>query len=78
MKIRTGISGNTLRQGGKTRLAIQTWIGVYPVLTVIALILEPILSDMEIPLRTLVMSVLMVPIMVFWIMPLIDRVARKA
>ena len=56
---------------GKHRLAFLTWVGVYPVLTGIALALEPILSGHSIPVRTFVMSILMVPIMVYAVMPMI-------
>ncbi len=68
----------TSGQGGKIRLAIQTWMGVYPVLTMIAVTLEPFLSDFPIPIRTMVMSILMVPIMVFWIMPVISRIGPQS
>ncbi len=47
-------------------------MGVYPVLTAIALVLEPILIGMPVPMRTLVMSALMVPIMVYGVTPLIS------
>ncbi len=47
-------------------------MGVYPVLTAIALVLEPVLVGMPVPMRTLLMSALMVPIMVYGVMPLIS------
>ncbi len=78
MKIGTGVSAKAERQGGKTRLAFRTWMGVYPVLTVIAVVLDPFLNDLPIPIRTMVMSILMVPIMVFWIMPVIFRIGTKS
>ncbi|WP_229955728.1 hypothetical protein [Parasphingorhabdus litoris] len=78
MKDRTNSVSEVRRQGGKARLAVQTWIGVYPVLTLIAVALEPVLNDLPIPLRTMVMSILMVPMMVFWIMPLISKIGLKS
>lgn len=66
------------RQGGKVRAAFLTWLGVYPVLTIIAVLLEPLLAPMSIPLRTLLMSAVMVPVMVFWIMPAITRWSSKS
>ena len=55
------------------RMVLLTWIGVYPLLTATALILEPLLSDAPVPLRTLAMSLLVVPTMVCVVMPAIRR-----
>ncbi|MEO1086877.1 MAG: antibiotic biosynthesis monooxygenase, partial [Acidobacteriota bacterium] len=55
------------------RLAFATWLGVYPVLTLIAWLFEPVLAGRPVALRTLVMSALMVPIMVYFVMPWIRR-----
>ncbi|MEM7703321.1 MAG: hypothetical protein AAF251_15395 [Pseudomonadota bacterium] len=63
----------TNRRGGRARLALVTWTGVYPVLTLIALALEPVLSGEPVMLRTLIMSALMVPVMVFIVMPTASR-----
>lgn len=60
----------------RRRLAALTWAGVYPVLTGAALLLDPWMRDLPIPLRTLAMSALMVPTMVFAVMPLIARIFR--
>ncbi len=55
------------------RLALLTWLGVYPVLTLVALAAEPLLAEQPVFLRTLVMNAMMVPIMVYAVMPLIHR-----
>ena len=46
-----------------------TWLGVYPLLTLLAWLLEPVLTGVHPALRSLVMSMLMVPVMVLLIMP---------
>ena len=66
------------RRGGKGRLALVTWIGVYPVLTLIALAVEPILSTLPIAIQTFIMSAIMVPVMVFAVMPALRRWIRPA
>ena len=53
----------------KNRIAILTWIVVYPLITGRLAILEPVLTGLPMPLRTLVLSALMVPIMVYLAMP---------
>ena len=52
---------------------ISTWLGVYPILTLLAMLIEPLLSDHQVYIRTLVMSLLMVPMMVLLIMPLMSH-----
>ena len=51
------------------KMALVTWLVVYPMLTVLLAVLEPVLSDVAMPLRTLVLSVIMVPAMVYGAMP---------
>lgn len=55
------------------RLALLTWVGVYPVLTLAAWLTDPVLADAPVALRTLVMSVLMVPAMVYAVIPFMRR-----
>ncbi|MEO1249247.1 MAG: hypothetical protein AAFW76_05345 [Pseudomonadota bacterium] len=53
----------------KDRMAILTWAVVYPLITLLLLILEPLLTGLPMPLRTLALSAIMVPIMVYLAMP---------
>ncbi len=66
------------KQPSTHRLAVLTWVGVYPVLTGIALAMEPLLSGRPVAMRTLVMSAMMVPIMVYGVMPLIHRFVLRS
>lgn len=61
------------RRGGAGRLVFFTWIGVYPILTVTAVVLEPHLSSQPVWLQTLTMSAVMVPIMVLLVVPAFRR-----
>ncbi|MEM8837440.1 MAG: hypothetical protein AAGE89_05070 [Pseudomonadota bacterium] len=54
----------------KTRMAFLTWIVVYPLITALIMILEPVLAHLALPVRTLILTGIMVPIMVFLAMPL--------
>lgn len=53
----------------KARMAIVTWIVVYPLITGLLLVLDPLLAGLPMPLRTLVLTAIMVPVMVFIAMP---------
>ncbi len=71
--MRDSSSSQALKRGGRGRLVLLTWAGVYPVLTGIALALEPYLSRQPVALQTLIMSAIMVPAMVLIVMPTIRR-----
>ncbi|SIN59839.1 hypothetical protein SAMN02745824_0376 [Parasphingorhabdus marina DSM 22363] len=58
---------------GKFRLALASWLGVWPVLTGLSFILTPLLQPWPLAARTLVTSAIMVPVMIFGVMPAIER-----
>ena len=62
-----------VKRGGLGRLVSLTWLGVYPVLTVIAILIEPWLAPQALWLQTLFMSAIMVPVMVVGVMPALKR-----
>jgi len=51
------------------RMALVTWLVVYPMITGLLAVLEPILGSLAMPLRTLVLTAIMVPAMVYVAMP---------
>ncbi|WP_420334376.1 hypothetical protein [Roseibium sp.] len=51
------------------KMALLTWLVVYPMITVLLAVLEPVLSNVAMPLRTLVLSLVMVPALVYGAMP---------
>lgn len=58
---------------GKQKQTVLVWLAVYPIITGLVWVLEPVLSSMILPMRTLLLSALMVPIMVYGAMPLINK-----
>ena len=64
---------SVVKRGGLGRLVSLTWLGVYPVLTTIAILLEPWLAPQAVWLQTLFMSAIMVPVMVVGVMPALKR-----
>ena len=55
------------------KLALLTWAVVYPLITGILLLLEPVLGDVPVYLRTLLLTAILVPTMVYLAMPLATR-----
>lgn len=64
------------------RRALLTWLAVYPTITTAFLLLGPHLGNLPVPLRTLVMTAFVVPVVVYALMPLLlkaeIRLARRA
>jgi antibiotic biosynthesis monooxygenase (ABM) superfamily enzyme len=59
------------------KMAIITWIAIYPIITGLLLALGPIiLGHLPIPVVTLILSVTLVLLMTFIVMPLLTRVFR--
>jgi len=58
------------------KLAMLTWLGAYPVITLILALLGPSLVGWPLALRTLVLSVLMVITLTWLVMPGLTRVLR--
>ncbi|MEL6119884.1 MAG: hypothetical protein AAFN44_02050 [Pseudomonadota bacterium] len=51
------------------KLALLTWVVVYPMITLLLAGLEPLVSDLATPIRTFILTALMVPAMVYVAMP---------
>jgi antibiotic biosynthesis monooxygenase (ABM) superfamily enzyme len=58
------------------KLAFLTWVGAYPVITVILVVLGPAMATWPLALRTLVVSVLMVGVLSWLVMPGLTRLLR--
>lgn len=54
----------------KWKFALLIWIFIYPFITMLSIILLPILCDFHPAIKTLVMSLILVPIMAYLYIPL--------
>ncbi len=53
----------------RNQIALVTWAVAYPLITSLLLVLDPLVGNLVLPLRTLLLTALMVPIMVYWAVP---------
>jgi len=58
------------------KTAILIWIAIYPSINLVLLLLGDWLSGLHLLLRTLVLTGILVPLMVFVLLPLLSRVFR--
>lgn len=57
--------------------ALIIWIAIYPLITLLYYLLGELLLPLPMPLRTLVLTVIAVPIMFYLLIPLLNRVFSK-
>lgn len=58
----------------KWKMAIVIWLAIYPLITSVFFLFGKQISRIEVlPLRTLVMTLVLVPVMVFILMPTITK-----
>jgi len=55
------------------KLALLTWVGIYPLITLLLWILGPLLGGLPLPLVTLMLTVALVATMTFVVMPFLTR-----
>ena len=67
----------TITPPPRHKMALVTWLAVYPLITAIFLFGGPLLLQLPLPLRTLLMTVVMVPVMTYLIMPGMARLFRR-
>jgi antibiotic biosynthesis monooxygenase (ABM) superfamily enzyme len=60
-------------QPPRYKQAIITWLGVYPALTLTLAALGPMMESWPLPLRTLLVTLVLVPALTWVILPLLRR-----
>ncbi|MDJ0597884.1 MAG: antibiotic biosynthesis monooxygenase [Crocosphaera sp.] len=56
------------------KMAVITWLAIFPLVNLINLILAPILSNLPSPQRTLILTVILVHLMTYIVMPRMTRI----
>ena len=54
-------------------MAVVTWLAVFPLATVVFMILDPLIGDFHAVLRTLTFALVMVSLMTYVVMPRLTR-----
>lgn len=56
----------------RVRLALATWLALYPLLTGVLWVMQGPLSQLVLPVRTLLLTLFLVPVMVFVLVPRVE------
>ncbi|WP_089781630.1 hypothetical protein [Chitinophaga sp. YR573] len=57
----------------KHKMAVIIWLAIYPLITVLCHFLGEYLQPLPTALRTLVLTLIAVPVMVYFLVPLLSR-----
>lgn len=66
-----------MKQPAKWKFAIMVWLAIYPSITVVQILLGDILKNLPLALRTLILTGILVPLMVFILLPLLRKILAK-
>lgn len=61
----------------KHQLALMIWLAVFPTLTVLNFALQDSLRNQSVVLRTLILATVAVPIVIYGVMPQLQRVRAR-
>lgn len=60
----------------KWKTAVLIWVSIYPSITLLSMLFGPQLQNMALPMRTLIMTAILVPLMVFVLLPALNKLFK--
>jgi hypothetical protein len=67
-----------MQQPKKWKMAVLVWVAIYPAITIIFCVFGKYLQQIPlVPLRTLVVTVAVVPLMVYVLIPFLHRILNE-
>ncbi|WP_353168459.1 hypothetical protein [Flavobacterium sp.] len=62
-----------MKQPPKWKFAIVVWLAIYPTITLVSYIIGDAIKSWPLPLKTLLMTGILVPLMVFILLPFLRK-----
>lgn len=66
-----------MKEPKKWKMALLVWLIIYPTISTISIVLGDWLSKLPILLRTLILTIILVPFMIFVAMPQITKLFKN-
>lgn len=66
-----------MKQEPKYKTAMMIWVVIYPTVNVIMLLLGNTLNELVLPLRTFILTIILVPLMVYVLLPFANKVFKN-
>lgn len=61
----------------KWKFALMVWIAIYPSITLVSYLIGDLLKNLPLAIRTLIMTGILVPLMVFILLPLLSKILKN-
>lgn len=58
-------------------MAVLIWLGIYPTITTVLWLLLPVIAPLPLPLKTLCLTIIVVPTMVWAVLPFLQKTLRN-
>jgi antibiotic biosynthesis monooxygenase (ABM) superfamily enzyme len=62
-----------MKQPPKWKFAIMVWLAIYPTITLVGFLIGDLIKNWPLPLKSLLMTGILVPLMVFILLPLLRK-----
>ena len=63
-----------MKQPPKWKFAIMVWLAIYPAITLLTFLIGDYIKNLPLPLKTLIMTGILVPLMIFVLLPILRKV----
>jgi antibiotic biosynthesis monooxygenase (ABM) superfamily enzyme len=61
----------------KHKRALLIWLAIYPLITILFYLLSDFIQDLPIPAKTLILTLIAVPLVVYFILPFYMKIFRR-
>ncbi|MBP6425852.1 MAG: hypothetical protein KA278_09045 [Flavobacterium sp.] len=62
-----------MKQPPKWKFAVMVWLAIYPTITFVSYLIGDVIKEWPLPLKTLIMTGILVPTMVFVLLPILRK-----
>ena len=63
-----------MKQPPKWKFAVIVWLAIYPTITLVTFIIGDFIQKFPLPIKTLIMTGILVPLMIFVLLPLLRKI----
>lgn len=63
-----------MKQPPRWKFAVMVWIAIYPTITIVNFLIGDYIKTLPLPIKTLIMTGILVPLMVFVLLPFLGKI----
>jgi hypothetical protein len=62
-----------MKQTPKWKFSVMVWFAIYPAITLLTYLIGDLIKKLPLPIKTLIMTGILVPLMVFVLLPILRK-----